>query len=311
MVNEFHDHVPAALSAAPVRLTLAHYRCVQAIAARGGIAAAAAVLGTTPSALGHQLREVERRLDTPMFDRIGKRLRPTPAGSRIAEAATEALPLLRAAEAEVGGGSLPRHVVRVGSGAYSCYRWLPPALARFRDERPDVEVQVVGDTTRPPVAALVAGSLDVAIGAGPLETGAVRALPLFQDELVLVATPDHPLAGQEVIAAADLADATYLTYSTVEQKGHEAERFMRPARTVPRRIVTIELTEGICELVAAGFGVSILSRWAVVPYVAQGRLVARRIGTEGLFLDWHAAVRASDPPDSPAVRLAETIAAGC
>ena len=311
MMNEFHEETGPALAAAPARLTLAHYRCVQAITARGGITAAAATLGMTPSALGHQLREVERRLNTPMFERIGKRLRPTPAGQHIAEAAAEALPLLRAAEAAAGGGDLPRHVVRIGSGAYSCYRWLPPALARFRDEWPDVDVQVVGDTTRPPVAALVEGSLDVAIGAGPLETGAVRAVPLFRDELMLVAPPDHPLAARTVIAAADLADETYLTYSTVEQKGHEAERFMRPARTVPRRIVTIELTEGICELVAAGFGVSILSRWAVMPYVAQGRLIARRIGTAGLFLDWHAAVRAGDTPDSPAVRLAETIAAAC
>lgn len=52
---------------------------------------------------------------------------------------------------------------------------------------------------------------------------------------------------------------------------------MRPARLFPQRMVKVELTEGICELVAAGYGVSILSRWAVAPYVEQGRLKAVRL----------------------------------
>jgi len=83
---------------------------------------------------------------------------------------------------------------------------------------------------------------------------------------------------------------------------------MRPARLFPQRMVKVELTEGICELVAAGYGVSILSRWAVAPYVEQGRLKAVRLQDEGLFIDWHASVRRADGEDTPAVRLAETMA---
>lgn len=303
-MNEFHE-----LSAAPRRLRLAHYRAVQAIAVHGGVTGAAEALGLTQSALSHQLREAERRLDASLFRRIGKHLRPTPAGERIAGAAEAHLPALAAAEADAAGyAGVPRHRVRIGSGAYSCYRWLPAALQRFQDERPDVEIRIVGDPTRDPVAALLAGSIDVAIGSGPLATADAATVPLFQDELVMIVPPSHPVAAKAFVEPSDVADETYLTYTQVEHKGYEAERFMRPAGVFPRRLVTIELTEGICELVAAGFGVSILSQWAVAPYIADGRLVARRVGPDGLFVDWHASVRASDPPDSPANGLARALA---
>ena len=303
-MNTFHHTLPA-----PDRMTLAHYRAVQAIAAHGSITDAAEALGLSQSALSHQLREAERRLDVALFRRIGKRMRPSPAGERIAAAAERHLPGLRSAEADAAGaGGVPRHRVRIGSGAYSCYRWLPAALEQFQRERPDVDIRIVGDTTREPGAALLAGTLDVAIGLGPLPSADVRALALFRDELVMIVPPSHPIAAKAHVEPADIADVTYMTYSDVEQKGYEAERFMRPAGVFPRRMVTIELTEGICELVAAGFGVSILSRWAVAPYVADGRLVARRVGPDGLFIDWHASVRAGDPPDSPANRLAHALA---
>jgi len=303
-MKTLHQIVPG-----PDRLTLAHYRAVQAIAAHASITDAAEALGMTQSALSHQLREAERRLDVRMFRRIGKALRPSPAGERIAAAAEEHLPGLRSAEADAAGAAgVPRHRVRIGSGAYSCYRWLPAALERFQAERPDVDIRIVGDTTPQPASALLAGSLDVAIGLGPLPSADVRAIPLFRDELVMIVPPSHPIAAKAHVEPSDVTDVTYMTYSEVEQKGYEAERFMRPSGVHPRRLVTIELTEGICELVAAGFGVSILSRWAVAPYVNDGRLVARRVGVEGLFIDWHAAVRASDPADSPANRLARALA---
>ena len=299
-------HYPAA---APTRLSIAHYRAVQMIAARSSITAAAHELGMTQSALSHQLREAERRLNASLFRRIGKRLRPTPAGERIAAAAAECLPQLHAAEADVAGhAGVARHRIRIGSGAYSAFRWLPTALQRFQAERPDVDIQIVGDSAHHPVEALIEGKLDVAIDAGPLSSADLRAIPLFQDELVLIVPPGHALSAKGFADPADLADETYMTYSRVEQKGYEAERFMRPAGIFPRRFVTIELTEGICELVAAGFGVSILSRWAVEPYLADRRLHACRVGPEGLFIDWHASVRANDPEDAPSVRLAHAIA---
>lgn len=294
---------------APLRLELRHYRSIEALAATSSLTAAAERLGTTQSALSHRIREAERRLGLQLYTRVGRRLRITPAGERLLAAAREVLPALARAETDASSlGRGVRHVVRIGTGAYSSYYWLPPFLKRFQDAEPDIDVQVAGQTARSPVDALLHGDLDLAIASGPLREAAVRALPLFRDELVLIAPPDHRLAGQTWVAPADLAEETYITYSLVEERGYESEHFFRPGGIRPRRMVKVELTEGIIALVQAGFGVSILSRWAVSPRLDAGTLVGLRVGREGISIDWHASIRRGEAPDSPAARLADGLA---
>lgn len=295
--------------AGPPRLELRHYRSLAALVAAGSLTAAAERLGTTQSALSHRLREAERRLDLRLTERVGQRLHLTPAGERLLAAAQAVLPELERAEADAAAlGRGVRHVVRIGTGAYSSYYWLPPFLKRFQEAYPDVDVQVAGEAGRPPVEALIAGDLDLAIAAGPAIRPGVRALALFRDDLVLIAPPDHRLAGRAWVAPEDLAEETYVTYSLVAERGYESEHFFRPGGVTPRRIVKVELTEGIVELVQAGFGVSILSRWAVAPRLAAGALVGLQVGRAGLSIGWYAAVRAGEAADGATARLADELA---
>ena len=66
-----------------VDLDLRHLRLVQAIAACGSVTARAERLNLTQSALSHQLRDIEDRLTTPLFTRLGKKMVLTPAGERV------------------------------------------------------------------------------------------------------------------------------------------------------------------------------------------------------------------------------------
>jgi LysR family transcriptional regulator for metE and metH len=74
------------------------------------------------------------------------------------------------------------------------------------------------------------------------------------------------------------------------------QRFLRPAGVMPARIVHVELTEAIVELVRAGQGLAVMAAWAVAPELRARRLVARRLG-RGLRRRWYAAVRAGHVPD--------------
>ena len=69
----------------------------------------------------------------------------------------------------------------------------------------------------------------------------------------------------------------------------------------------IEQTSAITELVAAGAGVSILSRWALAPAIDTGRIVPVRCG-HGLPIEWNAVVRQDDPDDTPANIISRTLA---
>jgi LysR family transcriptional regulator for metE and metH len=202
-------------------------------------------------------------------------------------------------------------VVRFGCGAYSAYRWLPRFMRAFQEMAPDIDIEVVADATQRPLYALIDRQLDIAVTSGAPGRTATRSLKLFRDELILILAPDHPLASRSFIVAQDLADQVYISYSDVAEKGHEYDSFLKPAQVGYRKLLKVELTEAIVELVAAGFGVSILSRWAVGQYLRSGALSCAKVTRKGLFVDWHAVTRKSDDAEDPAWRMARALETWC
>ncbi|MEM7341307.1 MAG: LysR family transcriptional regulator [Actinomycetota bacterium] len=278
----------------PLVLELRHYETIAAIVEFGTMTEAARHLSATQSALSHRLAEAERRLGTTLFDRgRHRRLTPTRDGLAIHQAATRALDDLSRAERAVLGSPHPSAVtLRVAVGSYDCYHWFPGFLAEVRAAHPDVDLEltVVGDAPGP---ALAANRVDIVVAPGEPE-GDHDLAPLFADELVLVVGPDHHLAGADVVEPAELALETYLTYNAQPTPGFEYDRFIRPGQVYPRLVRVVPQTSAIAELVAAGAGVSILSRWALRPNLDAGRLHAVQCGVRGLDLTWHAATRRGD-----------------
>ena len=77
--------------------------------------------------------------------------------------------------------------------------------------------------------------------------------------------------------------------------GPVVDEILGPAGVVPQRVTYMPLTETILEMVAAGMGVSILSKWAVRPWLAAGRVRALRLTEFGLSRRWYVATRKDDP----------------
>ena len=107
---------------------------------------------------------------------------------------------------------------------------------------------VVGDSI---ASVLGARTVDVVLAPGTPE-GDLSLLPLFDDELVVVCAPTHPLAAAGLVDATDLAEETVLTYNALPSPGFEYERFVRPAGVNPRIVRVVRQTSAIVELVSAG-----------------------------------------------------------
>lgn len=290
------------------RLELHHFATVQAIVDAGSLTAAAERLSITQSAVSHRLAEAERRIGHPLFERRPARgLQPTPAGLRLYQSAARALPdLLRAERDVVRAAGSPQAVVRLGVGSYDCYHWLPPYHHHLVETFPDVllELVVVGES---PGARLLDGDVDVVLAPGR-PSGPVVSRPLFTDELVLLTHPDHEMARQAWIEPEALADQTYFTYNRSPSPGFEYDRFLRPSGVATRTVLVIEDTGAIVEMVAAGLGVSILSRWATAPSIADGKVAAVPCGAAGLDLEWGALLRDGTADDAPEARVADDLA---
>jgi len=263
---------------------------VTAVADLGSLTRAGERLHLTQSALSHQLRDIESRLGAPLFLRVGKRLVLTPAGERLLASARDVLDRLQQAERDIREMGRDRAgLIRLTTECYTCYHWLPALLTRYRRRFPRVEVRIDVEATRRPMEGLIAGKIDVAIVSSPVRDRRFVVMPVFEDEVVLIAAPQHPFAKRTHVRPIDLRGETLLVYPPKEEST-VLNDVLLPAGAVPERVEEVLLTEAITEMVKAGLGVSFIARWAVQPLLASGALVARRFTPRGLKRRWSAAM---------------------
>ncbi|SFG09530.1 LysR family transcriptional regulator [Neptunomonas qingdaonensis] len=292
-----------------MRLDIRHWEMLKAINESGTLRQAAHVLGITQSALSHRLGEAERRLGGLLFEREGRKLKETSAGRAMTQTANQIIPALQRAEFDFQQKADNQvSVVRFGVAAYSCYHWLPSFLKTMTKKEPGIQLELVASATQNPLKNLQDGTVDVVLAPGHLIVPGIDSIPVFQDELVLVTHLTHKLAAKAFIQASDLESEQYLTYSKSAQPGFEYERFIRPSGSVPHLVTVVEVTDAIVELIAAGFGVSILSRWAVQSAIKNKNVSVIQVGKDKLDLGWSALVRKSEPSESAARRLSTRLA---
>ncbi|MER7015749.1 LysR family transcriptional regulator [Saccharopolyspora sp. NPDC000359] len=189
-------------------LDVRRMQVLRAVVTSGSVSAAATNLGYTPSAISQQLSTLEREAGVPLLEKVGRGLKPTPAGLLLAERAGQISELLSSAEVELADIRAGRTgLLRVRFFHTASVGLIPAAVAKFRAEHPEVQLdlrmQEVGL-----VDDLVAGESDVAIvvvGSRVPERRGVRFVHLADDPYRVVLPKNHPMAGQDSIDLAQLA----------------------------------------------------------------------------------------------------------
>lgn len=280
-------------------LEIRHLRLVAGIADAGSMTKAAGQLHLTQSALSHQLRDIEGRLGTPLFTRLGRRMVLTEPGRRVLEAARRVLGEVQRAEDDVR--RLAGHgegTIRVCTECYTGYHWLGPILAAFQTRHPRVGVNVAAEETGGPIEALLEGRIDLAILIDPARDRRLRLRPLFTDDMVAIAAKAHPLARRSWVSPEALSREHLLLYSSAPEDSFAFRRILQPHDLVPARVSFIMLTEAMIELARAGTGIGILPRWSAQRAIASGAVAALSITRRGMRRQWAAATLAAhpDPP---------------
>ena len=281
-----------------VNLEVRHLQMVTAIAEEGSVTRAGNRLHLTQSALSHQLRDIEDRLGARIFQRLARRMVLTPAGERLLVSARAVLDQLQRAEEEIRRiGSDQAGLLRLCTECYTCYHWLPSLLKRFRQKFPRVEVRIVVEATRRPIQALLEGRLDLAVVSHEVRNRRILLKPLFQDEFVVVMSPEHRLAGRPYVRPEEFSEETLITYTGLEEStGYQ--KVLAPAGITPRQTLQVQYTEAMTEFIKAGLGVGVMAQWTVAPQIASGEVCASPFTQKGLHRQWNAALlRSGSAPD--------------
>ncbi len=293
-----------------MKLEIRHWQMLKALSELGNVAQAADALGISQSALSHRIAEAERRMGGKFFEKEGRRLKLTPAGSLMTQAALQSLPALERAETDFEhNASEQNQIVRLGVASYSCYYWLPDFIQFVSQKNPNIKLRLVAAATQNPITSLQHNSVDIVIAPGYLATPGITPTPLFKDELVLVTPFDHPLSHKAYIEAQDLSQEIYYTYSQNVLPGFEYERFIRPSGVIPQQVELVEMTDAIIELISASLGMSILSKWAVEAALQTQRVSCTKLGEQGLDLEWSALIRETEKKNSASKHLVKLLAA--
>lgn len=274
-------------------IDIRHLRTLVALRDTGSLAEAAELLHLTQSALSHQIKGLEDSLGLTLFARKTQPPRFTRAGERLLELADLVLPALRAAERDIGklkNGRAGRLVMAIE--CHSCFEWLMPALNRYREHWPEVELDFTSGFHGDAQESLARRELDLVVTSNPdPRRGALRFVPLFDYQAVLVVSPDHALAAQACVQPADLACETLITYPVDEDRLDVFSHFLQPAGIRPQKIRHSELTLMMVQLVASGRGVCALPSWAAQEYVQRGWVKTLPLGRGGIWRTLYAAVR--------------------
>ncbi len=285
------------------RLDIRHLQMIRAIGRTGRVADAADELGLTPSALSHRIKEAERRLGVPLFERIHKLLRMTAAAEYLANFSEKFLGELYLIEDEVRRMNAGvDQVVRIAVENYNNYHWFPAFFAEFQRNNPKIDIQIMAGNHRNMAASLLDRHIDLAIVSSNSSPASTRTVPLFDDLLVFICAPNHPLAGSSQVTARDIEGQSFITYTKTPEPDQEFARLFRPQRSYPNWTAAVELPEAIIELVAANQGTSILAQWAVAPHAKTGRIVAIPLAPSPIVVEWKCEFRGDEPKDG-AVRI--------
>jgi len=273
-------------------LEVRHLKTLVALRETGSLVEAAERLYLTQSALSHQLKELEGRLECELFIRKSRPLRFSEAGKRLLLLADDVLARISDAERDINKllhGEAGRLFMAIE--CHSCFNWLMPTVEIFRNQWPAIELDFSGGFTFEPLPALAQGEIDLVITSDPLPLRGVSYLPLFSYEMQVGMANDHFLIAKHFLEPQDLADQTLITYPVERGRLDIFKQFLNPANVEPAAVRQSELTLMIVQLVATGRGLCALPNWVLAEYVDKELITVRGAGEQGIWPTLYAAVR--------------------
>ncbi|HEY4020960.1 MAG TPA: LysR family transcriptional regulator [Pseudonocardiaceae bacterium] len=188
---------------------------VQALAAlsdHGTVAAAATVLGFTPSAVSQQIKRLEVTIGEPLTEQVGRVLRLTPAGHLLVREGSGLITQWADLEARLPrAGKAPSGRITLGAFPTAVRGIVIPAIRALRDRAPELTVRPSEIDVGPGIDAVRAGRLDACVVHGWRGVAAPIPVDLVTEDIGtdhadVAVREDHPLAGRERLTPAELVD---------------------------------------------------------------------------------------------------------
>jgi len=233
-----------------------------AVVDSGSIAEAARRLNLPPTTVAQQMRALEADFETPLLTRTGRTVRPTVVGMRILERARSLVEEIKELRSAASATELPAGPLRLGATPTAMLGLLPPLMRGWMKSYPSIQIYIEPGTSAVLLDQVMSGGLDAAILVHPAyELPKTFTWKLLREEPLVLLTATAQKGTDPLLIA---AREPFIQYDRNVVAGKMADEYLRRNKIRPKVQFELDGIEHIAQLVAEGFGVSILPDWPVL-----------------------------------------------
>jgi len=239
-----------------------------------GVQRAAERVFRTQPAVSMALRKLEEEIGAPLFDRSNRGFVLTATGELLFASAKRLLSLRDEALSQIKElHSLERGRVRIGANESAGNYLLPQLIQAFWQKHPNVRVDVSRQNSRQLIHDMRENSLDLALISFMPEEKDIEALPVMNDDVILIASPLHAIAKKPGVRIGDLGDEAFIAHAVTSPSRHKVVEAFRSSETPLRIVMEVATIETIKKLIAMNLGIGFVPEMCVRDEIDRGELI--------------------------------------
>lgn len=256
-----------------MHVSLRQLRVFEAVARHNSYTRAAEELHLSQPAVSMQVRQLEDEIGLPLFERLGKQVVVTEAGREVFHYSRAIGQSLREMEEVLESlKGVSRGSLRIAVASTVNY-FAPRLMAIFQQRHPGIGLRLDVTNRESLVQMLDSNTVDLVLMGVPPRNVEVEAEAFMDNPLVVIAPPDHPLAGERAIPLARLAEEVFVMREEGSGTRQAMERFFSERGQTIRYGMQMTRNEAVKQAVRSGLGLSVVSLHTIELELETGRLV--------------------------------------
>ena len=259
-------------------MDLRQLEILQAIAETGSFTACGRKLHVSQSAISRQILLLEEELGEPLFLRVGRQVRMTPAAEALVQLGQRVFLDVRDTVGAITDRTRTlRGTLRLAGGMTVCLYVFPPLLKYLKRVHPKLDIRLTVATATRSVEEIRAGRVDAGLLTLPVDESDLVTVPVLREELLVLTMPTHPLAKKKTIQASDLSGQPFVLFEPGSATRGVIDAFFLTEKVEPTVMMDTENVEIIKAMVKTGLGIGIVPYQAIAREVRAGQFFCARI----------------------------------
>lgn len=257
-----------------------HLKTIAALAETGSVGKAAELLFISQSALSHQIKDLERRIDASLFVRNSSPLQFSEQGHLLLRLAQQVLPQVKQCQQQLKQQGGEKINLKIAMACHGCFQWLLAVIEQFNQQNNKYQIELMDEVFD------LQNHSDVALlftdYKKPKDTQFVYQT-LGRFEVVAVMPPSNALATKAYLEASDFTGQTLLTYPVNKEQLDVFTHFLTPQGVMPKSIKQVSNSHKMLQMVAANMGIAAVPAWLVSSLAMQSLLTVKKLGEQGVY----------------------------